>query len=258
MERRGNTTSRILTAQEKKQRYTSLLYKPDLLNSKLIRSSALAELSGLPQEYVRGWPPVILLLSLIGGLSSVFTLYWFVINGNVYHQVAAVTSTALFVTFSILFILARERRSAAIRSRVVAAHDELSLKIVILEEFIEEFDNRTQRYFHVVTSSKTSAYYLINQALTHMIVLRDKAAKALAAHSSGGVRSAYELLAGNIRIADGVTVGSGVVHDLAVAQLTLALDELIDRLAQDIAELEEDIQRHRSLSIQGSSKPDDV
>ena len=83
-------------------------------------------------------------------------------------------------------------------------------------------------------------------------------ATALNERSSGGAHSALELLAGKLQIADGLTIGNGVVHNLPVAQITLALDELIDCLAQDIEELEEDIQRHRSLSFKGNAKPDDA
>lgn len=157
------------------------------------------------------------------------------------HKAALVAGISTLLFFRLLDFLSQRRR-------LHAFHDDLCEALSMLQEIYDklvlyrsEFDERTRRYFHCVTSTKVQAYFILNQ----LQVAIEKRVKALATllHNPNKreLRAAHRLLFKDIVFNDGAAVGTGVQRSVNPAVLRGTIADIIDTLERGIEEIEREL-----------------
>ena len=139
-------------------------------------------------------------------------------------------------------LLSRKRANTLIQKKLMPLCDELAELRNAITDYLSQLDQRTSRYFHCVTNTKVTAYFMLRQleqALHELSLdLEDRAASPSAA-SYIYIR---ERLRGTIDYRDGFDFNSGKLHHTPVVRVATVIQELIQEIESGIAILEEEIQ----------------
>ena len=120
-----------------------------------------------------------------------------------------------------------------------------------ITSYLTSLDRRTTRYFHCVTNSKVTTYFILRQienALAEQVVEFDRFLSSL---SQENLFRAQERLRGTLEYRDGFTFNSGRALHSPMHLLPARLQELVYDLERGITALESEIEtfRHEATGI---------
>ncbi len=156
-------------------------------------------------------------------------------------------------------LIGRRKATKAFAKALSKPLDELQGLRDYLDRYIGELDNRTSRYFHCVTNTKISTYFILRQierTLSEKLVL---VKEHLLRATYRDIRSAFQLLKGNLIFQDGAVRNAGSTHVLPLAKLCDTVPLLIENLESGLVEIESEIALAKSHYAEGldSSKEND-
>ena len=111
-----------------------------------------------------------------------------------------------------------------------------------LTGYLTELDRRTSKYFHCVTNTKVTTYFMLRQIENSLSALVEELEEALAHPSADNFLMVHERLRGTIEYRDGFEFNSGKIYYLPITRLSLAIQDLIQNLEAGIQALEGEIQ----------------
>ncbi len=115
-----------------------------------------------------------------------------------------------------------------------------------LARYLENMSQRTSRYFHCVTNSKVTNYFVLSQMREALAKKIQEINANLDKNSQPSLCKALELLKGSLIFTDGATASSGYLHVLPLARLSATIPLLIENLENGLAELETEINRAKA------------
>ncbi|RMG39215.1 MAG: hypothetical protein D6719_13870 [Candidatus Dadabacteria bacterium] len=157
--------------------------------------------------------------------------------------IAAESLFVLLILFGCLWFSKRAREKD-LQNLIEALRDpldELNELAVYLANYQQSLDRRTRTYFHCVTNSKVTAYFVMMQMTA---ALKERTAEINTLIEQGTRKSlaeAYRRLQGAIVFSDGAVPGRGNTYAVPLARLRKTIDLLIEHLEEGLAELEEEI-----------------
>lgn len=122
-----------------------------------------------------------------------------------------------------------------------------------VSSYLTGLDRRTTRYFHCVTNSKVTTYFMLRQienALAEQIVEFDRLLSSL---SQENLFRVQERLRGTLEYRDGFTFNSGRVLHSPMHLLPVRLQELVFDLERGILALESEIETFRSEATESAA-----
>lgn len=115
-----------------------------------------------------------------------------------------------------------------------------------LARYLDNMGQRTSRYFHCVTNTKVTNYFVLTQMRDAIGKKIQEVQVKLQISGQAELIAALELLKGSLIFTDGATANNGYLHVLPLARLSATIPLLIENLENGLAELEFEIERSRS------------
>lgn len=150
----------------------------------------------------------------------------------------------LFVLWLTIWAIRRHKSHSAFIEIITPPFNELVELRNSLKEYLQVFDKRTSRYFHCVTNSKVTAYYVLSQMNSEMTKLIDELTELLAQPNYKNLGLATFLLQGSLVISDSLVVDVGKTHLVPLERLYPTMLQIVDNLEDAIISLEDDIRSH--------------
>lgn len=110
-----------------------------------------------------------------------------------------------------------------------------------VNSYLTALDKRTSRYFHCVTNTKVTTYFMLRQiegALTEMV---SDCSQHLAKHSPASYNYVRERLRGVLQYRDGFEFNDGKLYYLPLPRLVSGIQDMIAELEAGIELLEDEI-----------------
>ncbi|MDC0358782.1 hypothetical protein OAO01_08200, partial [Oligoflexia bacterium] len=108
-----------------------------------------------------------------------------------------------------VWLVKRTRNYKSFLASLKKPHSELVELVECLDEYLREFDKRTSRYFHCVTNTKVTAYYVLSQINGEIKRTIEKLDSLLAEPDYESTVEAAHILQGEILVSDGLVVEAG-------------------------------------------------
>lgn len=176
---------------------------------------------------------------LIFGMAAIL----FSIQNNVKSPLLQLGEVGLLVLLFVWLWIQSSRRQKRIRSLAVSvqsAIEELDNTQKKIQKYMYDLDVRTSKYFHCVTNTKITAYFVLLQ-MSSALAERVINVREVFASGVSRVASALEALRVPLEFSDGALPTSGTIHSLPLSRVGKTADLLIDLLEQGIKELEDEI-----------------
>jgi len=126
---------------------------------------------------------------------------------------------------------------------------ELSDMLAYLQNYQTELDRRTSRYFHCVTSTKVTSYFVLAQIILALRKRTDEVHSLLDDPTRENLLVAHESLSGTLVFRDSLSNTHGNVHVIPLARLKATIVQLIDFIDEEIGLLE------RELDLEDAAVP---
>ena len=125
-----------------------------------------------------------------------------------------------------------------------------------LYAYMTDLDKRTLRYFHCVTNSKVTTYFMLRQienSMAELLVEFDRLFRVTSQENLFGIQ---ERLRGTLDYRDGFVFNSGKLLHCPVAFLPSRIHELVNELERGIGALESEIENFRDQISGTNADPD--
>ena len=110
-----------------------------------------------------------------------------------------------------------------------------------LSSYLTSLDRRTSRYFHCVTNTKVTAYFMLRQIENALTCLLGDIEEEMSVWSGSNYAGVRELLLGVLEYRDGFEFNDGKLYYAPLPQVTRVIQELITELETGIELLEDEI-----------------
>ena len=252
---RRDASMHLFNRSAKKTEISRLLEIEDPVNTAKIENSAVARAAFTPM------PKSLLNLTLysIVTLGVFFTCILLVLAGvtkDAYPTVifGGVLGLLALVAFFAVVVNAAEDKKV-VTEYLREALQELQSLHSHLSSYIETVDKRTNRFFHCVTTSKVTTYYLLNQMEDELEKAINQLGEFSEKNTTPAIENSLNLLKGNVRVTDGLVAEAGQSHDIAFHNLKVVLSELEEKMESGIKEIESEIISFRNPA--GANQPQD-
>lgn len=121
---------------------------------------------------------------------------------------------------------------------------ELNELLATINAYLENLDRRTSKYFHVVTNSKVTSYFVLTQISQTLKARIDEVAALLASPRRENLLISHQLLQGTLVFSDSFNGGAGNMHVVPLARLKTTVLQIFEFLDSELKILEEELQ-HR-------------
>lgn len=194
---------------------------------------------------------------------ALFTLCWALVGAFILLAGFVIeTDGSLIKTFGIsllllsLPVLALERLFLRLKIQVKmrGLHplvDELREMRLAVAKYLTDLDRRTSRYFHCVTNSKVTTYFMLRQIENSLGRLIEKLDGLCARAQPADLEKFQQLLRGTLEYRDGFEFNSGALLYVPIYQLSIRIQELVADLERGISALEDEIDHYR-LEVVGT------
>jgi hypothetical protein len=185
----------------------------------------------------------------VGGVSAIATVLiglvcynWNTMGGPIYQGIALLCIGGLVAVAFMRSRLQKIERDAAADDLMnwLLQFKELGER---LATYRADFDQRTSKYFHLITTNKVQAYFVLAQfqsalekRITALEVLLERPTRT-------NLAAAHTLFTSDIVITDGATEDSGTKRSIEAVMIERTLAEIISNLEADLAQLEKEISR---------------
>lgn len=115
----------------------------------------------------------------------------------------------------------------------------------VLGDYLADLDRRTSRFFHVVTNTKVTTYFMLRQIESVLGERAELLSQLLKTPSLRSLEEALEMLQGMVEYRDGFVFNQGRAYQVPTAQIAVRVQELVGDLERGIAEIEQEIRMYR-------------
>lgn len=218
------------------------------LDSPIVDRSALGFIAGQEQPVIHSslmmWALGIPLLLVL------CTAFIFTFDYVKDSPLAVAGCVSVMITIIATMIFITQQRRVAFRGLVNALQEPLA-ELRELQEYLNGYiaglDNRTSRYFHCVTNTKVTAYFVLTQINTTLHTRIKEISEQLAKPTHESALAAYRYLRGSLIFSDGVLAGSGDTHAVPLVRLNVTITKLIENLELGLSELEKELTHSEQL-----------
>jgi len=230
----------------KKRKVLEVLYWDNEVSSTAVRGSKVATLlqaeSTVPDSYPRWSLDLITILGIVVGVG-----FWSA--GVVYEELALQIAAIVFLGLSLLRWFLKDLEKSQVLSYYYLDLCDCCEELLQLEKnlstYLTELDNRTSRYFHCVTTSKVTNYYVLGQILGELGKFNEQFKQTLNKKSWHTCAAAYTLLQSHLKVADGNLLSSGQMHELPIVRISSTVAQLTELLEEGLGEIEQDIKEYQ-------------
>lgn len=176
----------------------------------------------------------------------------------------ALSQFAIWITFAAVLlggallgaaIAAYRKNVTTLRLLADRPLEELQQLDAHLTRYLDNMGERTSRYFHCVTNTKVTNYFVLTQMREAIKKKIQDVQSKLDIAGQAELIDALELLKGSLIFTDGATAQSGYLHVLPLSRLSATIPLLIENLENGLAELESELEASRSEIQSYSSNP---
>lgn len=111
-----------------------------------------------------------------------------------------------------------------------------------LQTYQADLDRRTSRYFHCVTNTKITSYFVLSQIILALRKRSEEVAELIANPVRENLLVAHESLSGTLVFRDSMSTTHGTVHVVPLARLKITVVQLIEFIDEEIGILERELQ----------------
>jgi len=111
-----------------------------------------------------------------------------------------------------------------------------------LQTYQADLDRRTSRYFHCVTNTKVTSYFVLSQIILALRKRSEEVANLLKNPVRENLLVAHESLSGTLVFRDSISTTHGNVHVVPLARLKVTIVQLIEFIDEEIGILERELQ----------------
>jgi hypothetical protein len=211
------------------------------LDSPLIERSVLTGIAELKRPNLKEPGQVWLV-----GVPILFLVFGF---GLVFHkafenpQLLAAGILAYLCLCILVWHVARQRDEALRRHIKILQEpvEELRELQGVIKNYLAALDKRTRQYFHLVTNSKVTSYFVLSQISNALEERITEVSELLSVPRRENVLVAHQLLQGTIFFGDSFKVGAGNTHIVPLARLKVAVLQIFEFLDSELKLLEEEL-----------------
>jgi hypothetical protein len=135
------------------------------------------------------------------------------------------------------------------RELFAVAREELSALAEQVSEYLRNLDARTSRYFHCVTTTKITTYFMLRQIETGLVDVVDQLNRACRKTSRTEALSALKMLRQPFYYRDGFACNSGQIYQVLLRDLPMRVVYLMDSLELNIRELERELASWQGAAV---------
>jgi len=209
-----------------------------------------SELGKLVKSSAPKFPPsnFVLIVPPLAGSISVLAYALFVPSGANTQEAAVIPVLAIASIFLWVWRCMLVRRNAIkqFNESLSKPLDELQHLHDYLFRYLRDLDSRTSRYFHCVTNTKVSNYFILTQIGNAMNERLTEVKSLIESISGAASQHAFMKLQGNLVFQDGAIKNQGNTHVVPLARLSEAVPALIQNLESGISELESELKSTES------------
>jgi hypothetical protein len=225
----------------KKTRLYEILEGTSDLSSPLIERSSLVAVAERPRPELpsprSAWAtgvPLVILLSTLAFLGQDHLV-------EPLHRAAAISVIVSVLVGVILWSRAGRSHIDAFAESLDVPMRELDDILNYLQSYQIDLDRRTSRYFHCVTNTKVTSYFVLSQLIMALRNRVDEVQALLEVPNRENLLVAHESLAGNLVFRDSLSQTHGNVHVVPLARLKVTVVQLIEFIDQEINLLEREL-----------------
>jgi hypothetical protein len=239
----------------KKTRLYQILDGDRELSSPLIERSSLILIAEKPRPVLptasATWMTGTALLAFLGLLAHEFRGY---LTDPIY-QAGAIS---IFVSVLVGTTLWARSGYQEIRNFAATLRQplrELDDILSYLQTYQADLDRRTSRYFHCVTNTKVTSYFVLSQIILALRKRSEEVAELLDNPVRENLLIAHESLSGTLVFRDSMSQTHGTVHVIPLARLKVTIVQLIEFIDEEIANLERELVIEQQNFSTGSDLP---
>lgn len=124
-----------------------------------------------------------------------------------------------------------------------------------LQTYQTELDRRTSRYFHCVTNTKVTSYFVLSQIILALRKRSEQVAELLRNPVRENLLVAHESLSGTLVFRDSMSTSQGNVHVVPLARLKPTIVQLIEFIDEEIGILERELRMEQNEFEKGWDLP---
>lgn len=180
------------------------------------------------------------------GLPALLALAGFAVLFREYFESPTVLATAIlvFLSFAVLIWHIARSRDDALRQQAKILQEpvhELRDLQTLIKNYLSNLDKRTSRYFHVVTNSKVTSYFVLTQIAQTLQERVDELTALLNHPSRENILISHQLLQGTLVFSDSFQGGVGNTHVVPLVRLKAAVLQIFQFLDSELKVLEEEL-----------------
>lgn len=158
------------------------------------------------------------------------------------HQAGAITVVATAAVGVLLWARAGRCERRDFIAALEAPVQELTDILTYLQSYQTELDRRTSRYFHCVTNTKVTSYFVLSQIVLALRKRVEEVQTLLANPTRENLLIAHESLSGTLVFRDSLSQSHGNIHVVPLARLKVTIVQLIEFIDDEIGTLERELQ----------------
>jgi len=158
------------------------------------------------------------------------------------HRAAAISAIASVLVGVFLWSRTGRRQIDSFANSLKVPMRELDDILNYLQSYQSDLDRRTSRYFHCVTNTKVTSYFVLSQIILALRQRVEEVHALLDEPNRENLLVAHESLAGTLVFRDSLSQTHGNVHVVPLARLKVTVVQLIEFIDQEISLLERELQ----------------
>lgn len=211
------------------------------LDSPVIERSVLSAIAERPRPDLKDPEPV-----WFGGIPALLVMLGAMILYREHLEDPVWLAGAILSLLSVFLVVWHMARSRdeALRSQVKILQEpleELKELRTMVKNYLENLDRRTSKYFHVVTNSKVTSYFILTQVAQALGQRIEEISNLLGSPSRESVLISHQLLQGTLVFRDSFNGAGGNTHVVPLARIKTAVLQLFDFLDSELKLLEDEM-----------------
>lgn len=111
----------------------------------------------------------------------------------------------------------------------------------LIKNYLANLDKRTSRYFHVVTNSKVTSYFVLTQISQTLQERVNELSDLLSRPTRENILISHQLLQGTLVFSDSFQGAAGNMHVVPLARLKVAVHQIFEFLDSELKLLEDEL-----------------
>jgi hypothetical protein len=240
---------------QKKSRLFDILDGDRDLSSPLIERSSLVLIAERPRPEIAGarstWAIGLGILAFLGLIAYEFRSYL----TDPLHRAGVISVLVSIVVGTALWAHSGRRELKNFIETLRQPLQELDDILIYLQTYQADLDRRTSRYFHCVTNTKVTSYFVLSQIILALKKRSEEVTELLKNPIRENLLVAHESLSGTLVFRDSMSTKQGNVHVIPLARLKVTIVQLIEFIDEEIGILERELQLEKQSFPSSSDLP---